>query len=210
MAKAKIAFRGNFPILEWNFMRGPMAIIKAGDRQLHIVGVKRLDEKFFMTKFGVFELDGEHEHRMSNQTFLVYNLHNAKPLPLRAIEKIQKFYREGDADVIVKECELINNIKAQDTKKTDTIKIMNDVYEKAKQASSKLDQETLKGLIDYRTYDNKDVSILSLNHIEDKKIRGYSSLVSTYMPMLIVGGMAIGLVLFMRFFNPLKLFGIVL
>lgn len=180
-----------------------MVILKTGDRHLEIYQANRIEGKFFFTKYGVFELDGEHEYRMSNNSVYFYNLHNAKPISIQGIERIQKFYREKKAGLIVKELTIINQALKEHS---DPLEAMDVVFQKNK--DSALSEDDIKFLIDYRTYYVDDVGQLVLDRMDDRRpFKNMSGMVKTYFPIILFGSIGIGITLFLRSFNPFKLFG---
>lgn len=188
-------------------MRGPIVILKSGDRNLEIRKVTRHQGKYFLTKEGVFELDGEYAYELSGQTCLFYNLYNSKPIYLQGIEKVQELYRRKKADVLVRELERINSaIEAGNEKKfVDPINAMKELYSKKPEELSQNDQ---KFLIDSRTYDKDDLKLLNTAKMNSKNVNyGLSGKLPTILPMMILMGIAVGIVLVMRTFNPLKLIG---
>jgi len=204
MAK-RFSLKGQWPVLEFNWKRGPIILIKTGDRHLELKQANRIEGKFVLTKYGVFELDGEHEYRLSNNSLYIFNLHNAKPVSIQGIEKIQSFYRNKQASLIVKELAMIN---AALKEHSDPLEAMEIVFEKNK-AQTNISQDDIKFLIDYRTYYKDDVGHLILDRMDDKNpLKGMSGSVTAYFPILIFAGIGIGITIFLRFFNPLKIFGI--
>jgi len=195
------SLKGHFPIFEFNTRGSPMIILKSGDRQLEIYQAKRIEGKFFKTKHGTFELDAEYEYKMSNNAIYFYSIHNAKPIWLQGIETIQRFYREKKADMIVKELAVIEEVVKNIS---NTIEAMNRVFEKSK--DSKLTQEELKFLIDYRLYDGEDVDLLVIKEMDKRRVNsGMSSKVNTVIPLLLFSLIGIGAVVIMRFINPFTL-----
>lgn len=195
------SLKSHFPIMEFNTGGSPMIILKSGDRQLEVYHAKRIEGKFFMTKHGTFELDAEYEYKMSNNAVYFYSIHNAKPIWLQGIETVQRFYREKKADVIVNELAMIEGAMKNNS---NPIEVMQRVFEKSK--DSKLTQEELKFLIDYRMYDGEDVDLLVLKRMELKHVNsGMSSRVTTFLPLLIFSLIGVGAVVIMRFLNPFTL-----
>lgn len=192
------SLKGHFPIMEFNTKGSPMIILKSGDRQLEVYQAKRIEGKFFKTKHGTFELDAEYEYKMSNNAIYFYNIHNAKPIWLQGIETIQRFYREKKADMIVKELAVIDEVVKNNSNPIDA---MNRVFEKSK--DSKLTQDELKFLIDYRLYDGEDVDLLVIKEMDKKRVNsGMSGKVNTVLPLLLFSLIGIGAVVIMRFLNP--------
>ena len=192
------SLKGHFPFMEFNTRGSPMIILKSGDRQLEVYQAKRIEGKFFKTKHGTFELDAEYEYKMSNNAIYFYNIHNAKPIWLQGIETIQRFYREKKADMIVKELAVIDEVVKNNSNPIDA---MNRVFEKSK--DSKLTQDELKFLIDYRLYDGEDVDLLVIKEMDKKRVNsGMSGKVNTVLPLLLFSLIGIGAVVIMRFLNP--------
>ena len=178
-----------------------MIILKSGDRQLEVYQARRMEGKFFKTKHGIFELDAEYEYKMSNNAVYFYNIHNAKPIWLQGIETLQRYYRENKAEVIVNE---LATIEGAIKNNSNPIEVMQRVFEKSK--DSKLTQEELKFLIDYRLYDGEDVDLLVIKEMDKKRINtGISGKVTTILPMLLFSLIGIGAIVIMRFLNPFKL-----
>lgn len=191
--------------MEFNWKRGPIILIKTGDRHLELKQANRIEGKFVLTKYGVFELDGEHEYRLSNNSLYIFNLHNAKPVSIQGIEKIQSFYRNKQANIIVKELAIINQALKEHS---DPLEAMEIVFEKNKDQTN-ISQDDIKFLIDYRTYYKDDVGHLILDRMDDKNpLKGMSGSVTAYFPILIFAGIGIAITIFLRFFNPLKIFNI--
>jgi len=200
MAKG-FSLKGHFPFMEFNTRGSPMIILKSGDRQLEVYQARRMEGKFFKTKHGIFELDAEYEYKMSNNAVYFYNIHNAKPIWLQGIETLQRYYRENKAEVIVNE---LATIEGAIKNNSNPIEVMQRVFEKSK--DSKLTQEELKFLIDYRLYDGEDVDLLVIKEMDKKRINtGISGKVTTILPMLLFSLIGIGAIVIMRFLNPFKL-----
>ena len=94
----QIGLISHFPIWEFINSPSPLVLVKIGDRQIDLINAKRINGKFFHTKLGVFELDGEYENTMMGQPFYIHNLQNSKPISLRHIEKLQNLYRDNDTE----------------------------------------------------------------------------------------------------------------
>ncbi len=198
---------GHIPILELKLMKGPIIFLKSGDRQIEIRKAVRHQGKFFQTKDGVFELDGEYSYNAGGQSILFYNLFNSKPISLTGIEKIQTLYREKKAHLIVKELSRIDTAIEASAEKhyTDPINAMKELYAKKPEDISQHDQ---KFLIDYRTFDKNDLKLQNTAKMNAKKVNtGMSNKVPTILPMMILMGIAIGAIVFMTKFNPLKFIG---
>ncbi len=202
----RFSLKGHFPILEFKLMRGPMIFMKVGDRQIELRKAVRQQGKFFLTKEGVFELDGEYAYNLSGQQCLIYNLFNAKPISLQGIEKIQKLYRTRKAGVLVKELERINTAieSSAEKKYTDPIHAMAELYKGRPDQISEADQ---KYLIDSRVFDKDDLKLQNTAMMNAKNVnKGLSLKVPTILPTLLMGAMAMLLVLVMTQVNPLKWF----
>ena len=202
----RFALKGHFPILEFKLMRGPMVFMKVGDRQIELRKVTRHQGKFFLTKDGVFELDGEYAYNLSGQQCLIYNLFNSKPISLQGIEKVQALYREKKASKLVKELERINTaIEASAQKKwTDPIHAMAELYEKKPEEITEEDQ---KYLIDSRIFDKSDLKLLNTTKMNSRNVdEGLSLKVPTVLPTIIMMALAITGLLVMTQINPLKWF----
>lgn len=201
----KFALKGHFPVLEFKFMRGPMIFLKVGDRQIELRKAVRHQGKYFLTKDGVFELDGEYSYNLLGNQCLIYNLFNSKPISLQGIEKVQQLYRDRKASILVKELERINNaIEAGAEKKyTDPIHAMAELYKGRPEQLSEYDQ---KYLIDSRVFDKDDLKLLNTAKMNSKKINaGLSGKIPTILPTMIMMGIAVAIVIVMMKFNPLKL-----
>lgn len=197
---------GHFPIMEFRLFKGPMIFLKVGDRQIELRKAVRHQGKYFLTKDGVFELDGEYAYTLSGQQCLIYNLFNSKPISLQGIEKVQKLYRQKKAGILVKELERINNaIEAGAEKKyTDPIHAMAELYKGKPEELSAQDQ---KYLIDSRVFDKDDLKLQNTAMMQAKKVNvGLSLKVPTIFPTLIMMGIAITGILLLTQINPLKWF----
>ncbi len=200
----RFSLTGHLPILEIKLMKGPIVFLKVGDRQIEVRKVVRHQGKFFQTRDGVFELDGEYAYNASGQSVMFYNLYNSKPISLVGIEKLQKLYREKKAHVIVRELGRINSAIEASAEKhyTDPISAMKELYSKAPVDLSQSDQ---KFLIDYRIFDKNDLKLLNTSKMNSKNVNtGISSKVPTILPMMLLMGIAIGIVVVMTKFNPLN------
>lgn len=200
----RFSLTGHMPILEMKLMKGPMIFLKVGDRQIEIRKAIRHQGKYFQTKDGVFELDGEYSYNASGQTIMFYNLFNAKPISITGIEKIQKLYRDKKAHLIVRELERINSAIEASAEKhfTDPINAMKELYAKKPDEISQGDQ---KFLIDYRTFDKNDLKLQNTQMMNARKVNtGMSAKVPTVLPILMLMGIALGAIVFMTKFNPLN------
>jgi len=113
----------NFPYLEIIWSNNPIAIIKTGDRDLQIVKIHKILGKFFITRFGVFELDSKYEYRIGKQAIYFYNQTNSKPLSLPALQKVQEMYRKNDIEDLVKEMKKID-LAIKEANLSDPLKIL--------------------------------------------------------------------------------------
>lgn len=193
-------------MLEWIYMRGPMALIKVSDRQIHIVKTNRIMEKFFKTKAGNFELDGEYEYRMNGQSFYFYNLYNSKPISIDGIESIQKMYRDGKMKAVYEETERINTSLESATKGSfvNPIKAMKELTEKQAEGITKSDQ---KFLIDYKIFDKDDVKLQNIEEMLAKKTNsGTSYRVMTSGPILLLTIVGLTVLGIMTQLNPFRIF----
>lgn len=180
--------------------------MKIGDRQIELRKVVREQGKFFKTKEGVFELDGEYAYSLSGQQCLIYNLFNSKPISLQGIEKVQKLYRTKQAGLLVKELERINTAieSSAEKKYTDPIHAMAELYKGKPDQISETDQ---KFLIDSRIFDKDDLKLQNTAMMSSKNVnKGLSLKVPTILPTILMGVFAIVLVLVMTQINPLKWF----
>jgi len=191
--------------------------MKMSDRHLELIEAKRILGKFFITREGCFELDGEYAYRLIGMGLYFYNLHNSKPLSLAAVEEIQKLYREHNVSVLVEELEKVN--KAIDESKTlGTVKILKLLGEKRTITEQDLSrperqksiadefakenhtvtQETAKFLIEQKLYDEKDTTLLLADSMLAKKaLELISPSVGTNMPLLIFAAIGISFVVIM-------------
>ena len=202
----KFALKGHFPVLEFKLMRGPMIFLKVGDRQIELRKAIRHQGKFFLTKDGVFELDGEYSYNLLGNQCLIYNLFNSKPISLQGIEKVQQLYRNRKASILVKELERINSAieSGAEKKYTDPIHAMAELYKGRPEQLSEYDQ---KYLIDSRVFDKDDLKLFNTDKMNSKNVnRGLSTKVPTMLPTLLMMGVAIVVMLVMTQVNPLKWF----
>lgn len=186
-------------------MRGPMVFIKIGDRQIELRKATRHQGKYFLTKDGVFELDGEYSYSLQGQQCLIYNLFNSKPISLQGIEKVQKLYRERKAGVLVRELERINSAieSGAEKKYTDPIHAMAELYKGKPEELSAQDQ---KYLIDSRIFDKDDLKLLNTAKMNSKNVNsGLSLKVPTILPIVLMGCIGVGIVVLMSQLNPFKL-----
>ena len=202
----RFSLKGHFPILEFKLMRGPMVLIKIGDRQLELRKAVRHQGKYFITKEGVFELDGEYSYNLAGQQLLIYNLFNSKPISIAGIEKVQKLYRDRKAAILVRELERINNAveSGAEKKYTDPIHAMAELY---KGKPEELSRQTQKYLIDSRLFDKDDLKLLNTEKMNSKNVnKGLSLKVPTIIPLLLMSVIAISIVAIMSQVNPLRWF----
>ncbi len=188
-------------------MRGPMVLTKIGDRQLELRRANRVQGKYWITKEGVFELDGEYSYDLLGQQLLFYNLFNSKPISLQGIERIQQLYRERKAGLLVREVERINSALEASTgnlKYTDPIHALAELY---KGKIEQLSQQDMKYLIDHKVFDKDDLKLLNINKMNSKNVdRGLSLKVPTILPSLLMMGIGLSIVTLMSLINPLKWF----
>ena len=179
-----------FPILEFKYGKGPFAVIKTGDRNLDLIKCKRTNGKFFLTNLGVFELDGAYELRQDTQIFYIYNLHNPKPLSLRAIEDIQQKYLEGENQLIVDEIKDIEKAIEQEKATKSPVAILAHLANKAE--GEGLEDYTKRFLVDQKIYDKEDAKLFqSQPLITRKPLPAQSGHVSPMAPMGIFASAAI-------------------
>ena len=76
------SLKGHIPFLEIRIMHGPMVFLKNGDRNIEIRKVQRVQGKFWESKDGVFELDGEYEYKLFGQAIYFFNFFNSKPISI--------------------------------------------------------------------------------------------------------------------------------
>jgi len=201
------SFVGHFPIFEFINMGSPMIFMKVGDRQIDLIKARRIQGKFFMTNLGVFELDGEYENKMMGQSFYIHNLSNCKPISLRHIEKIQKLYRENKAEELTRTLSRINN--ACDDVSVNYKHALEALTELSESKPNFLTMADIKFFIHYKTFDKSDIKIFNFTKMMQKKTElDVSKKVPTITPILLMGMIGVGIVVLMRFFNPLKLFNI--
>lgn len=202
----KVTLKGNVPVLEMIYMRGPICILKVGDRQLEFVRANRMQGKFYQTPEGVFELDAEYEYQCMGNAVYIYNLYNSKPISLQGVEKIQKLYRSDKAKEITRELDRIKTAlkEALKDKLVDPLVALKEIYEKK---DSDFDNKTLKFIVDHKTFDKDDLKLLNLSKMTAKyHTQGSSYRIYTTGPILLLSLVGISVVVTMRFFNPLKIF----
>jgi len=184
------ALKDNFPILEIIWSNRPIAIIKTGDRDLQIVKIKKILGKFFITKFGVFELDSKYEYRVGKQAVYLFNATNSKPLSLPALQKVQEMYRKNDIGDLVKEMQKID-VAIKEANLSDPLKILE--YVVKEKGGGAIDLATEKWLMGYRAYDPASIRVLLTQaHQAKKAIESMSPNVKAALPMIIIMGAVIG------------------
>ena len=205
--KPHFALKGQFPILEVLLKGGPMILLKNADRSLEIIKAKRIQGKFVETNLGFFELDGEFENRFNSMTsFYVHNIHNSKPISVKAVEEIQRYYHNKEASIIVDEMEKIKNALREGDKLVDPITAMSTIFH---DESSKISDLAKKFLIDFITFDHHDIALLVSDRITTKRPKlDISKPIQTTIPIFLLSLIGFGSMLIMRFFNPLKIFNI--
>ena len=180
----------NFPILEIIWSNNPIAIIKTGDRDLQVIKIKKILGKFFITRFGVFELDSKFEYRVGKQAVYLYNQTNSKPLSLPALQKVQEMYRKNDIGDLVKEMQKID-IAIKEANLSDPLKILE--YITKEKGGGAIDLATEKWLMGYRAYDPASIRVLLTQaHQAKKAIESMSPTVKAVLPMVIIMGVVIG------------------
>jgi hypothetical protein len=212
-----LSLKNHFPILDLKLRKGPFVLMKMSDRHLELIEARRILGKFFITKEGCFELDGEYAYRLYGMGLYFYNLHNSKPLSLAAIEEIQKLYREHNISILVDELEKVNTAISE-SKTLGTSKILkllgekrtlseNDLSNPAKiklvaqefaEENHTVTQETAKFLIEQKLYDDKDTTLLLADSMLAKKaLEVISPTVGTNVPLLIFAAIGIAFVAIM-------------
>jgi len=195
------AIKDNFPILEIIWSNSPIAIIKTGDRDLQVIKIKKILGKFFITKYGVFELDSKYEYRIGKQAIYLFNSTNSKPLDLPSLEKIQQLYRKNDIDDLVKEMHKIDSA-IKEANLTDPLKILE--YVVKEKGNSSIDLATEKWLMGYRAYDPASIRVLLTQaHQARKAIERLSPQLKAALPMVIVAGVVIGLAVLVTNMNTI-------
>ncbi len=185
------ALKDNFPILEIIWSNKPIAIIKTGDRDLEIRKIKKILGKFFMTPYGVFELDSKYEYRIGKQAVYIFNATNSKPLDIPSLGKIQQMYAKQDIGDLVKEMQKIDQA-IKEANLTDPLKILE--YIVKEKGGTAIDLATEKWLMGYRAYDPASIRVLLTQaHQAKKAIETLSPTVKAVLPMVIVAGVVIGL-----------------
>jgi len=181
----------NFPILEIIWSNSPIAIIKTGDRDLEVRKIRKVLGKFFITQYGVFELDSKYEYRIGKQAVYIFNATNSKPLDIPALGKIQQMYAKQDIGDLVKEMQKIDQA-IKEANLTDPLKILE--YIVKEKGGTAIDLATEKWLMGYRAYDPASIRVLLTQaHQAKKAIESLSPTVKAVLPMVIVAGVVIGL-----------------
>lgn len=208
MKLKQIGLISHFPIWEFINTPTPLVFVKVGDRQIDLINAKRINGKFFTTKLGVFELDGEYENTMMGQAFYIYNLQNSKPISLRHIELLQELYRNNDTIELTDTLKMIyEQIEKgmefdmdSDDKPYSYISPIEALATMKKNKGDQLTDDVLKFIINYKSFDMSDLKIFNFKKISEKKPdRDESKKIPTIIPMVIVGIVGIGSVLALAF-----------
>ncbi len=191
----------NFPILEIIWSNSPIAIIKTGDRDLEVRKIHKILGKFFMTKYGVFELDSKYEYRIGKQAVYIFNATNSKPLDIPSLGKIQQMYAKQDIGDLVKEMQKIDQA-IKEANLTDPLKILE--YIVKEKGGTAIDLATEKWLMGYRAYDPASIRVLLTQaHQAKKAVESLSPTVKAVLPMVIVAGVVIGLAVLVTNMNTI-------
>lgn len=199
----QIGLISHFPIWEFINSPSPLVFVKIGDRQIDLINAKRINGKFFHTKLGVFELDGEYENTMMGQPFYIHNLQNGKPISLRHIEKIQNLYRTNDTVELTDTLKMISEkIEAgmeydmdSDDKPYSYISPLEALASIKKDTAKFLDDDVTKFIVNYKAFDMADLKIFNFKKISEMKPdKDESKKIPTIIPMLIVAVTGIGIV----------------
>ncbi len=191
----------NFPILEIIWSNSPIAIIKTGDRDLEVRKIKKVLGKFFITPYGVFELDSKYEYRIGKQAVYIFNATNSKPLDIPSLGKIQQMYAKQDIGDLVKEMQKIDQA-IKEANLTDPLKILE--YIVKEKGGTAIDLATEKWLMGYRAYDPASIRVLLTQaHQAKKAIESLSPTVKAVLPMVIVAGVVIGLAVLVTNMNTI-------
>lgn len=201
---AKFGLIGHFPILELLLMRGPMVLIKIGDRQIELRQAKRIHGKFFITPEGVFELDGDYNLNFNGTQIYLYNLSNPKPISLRNVEKLQNLYKQKRVDQITMELSRIKKaLTLGENKLRESLDALTDVYGDKEKF---LNDDDVKWLIDWKTYNKESIKLLNLKKVSQHRLdRDISPKVPTIFPSLIFFTVGMGVVVAMSQLNPFYL-----
>jgi len=197
----QIGLISHFPIWEFINSPAPLVFTKIGDRQIDLINAKRINGKFFHTKLGVFELDGEYENTMMGQPFYIHNLQNGKPISLRHIEKLQDLYRTNNTVELTDTLSVISeqiekgmeyDMDSEDVPYSyvsplEALKIIR------KQKPKFLDDDDIKFIINYKAFDMADLKIFNFKKISEMKPdKDESRKIPTIMPMIVVAVIGIG------------------
>ncbi len=197
----QIGLISHFPIWEFINSPAPLVFTKIGDRQIDLINVKRINGKFFHTKLGVFELDGEYENTMMGQPFYIHNLQNGKPISLRHIEKLQDLYRTNNTieltDTLAVISEQIEKGMEYDMDSEDVpysyVSPLEALKIIRKQKPKFLDDDDIKFIINYKAFDMADLKIFNFKKISEMKPdKDESRKILTIMPMIVVAVIGIG------------------
>jgi len=165
--------------------------MKTGDRDLEVRKIKKVLGKFFITPYGVFELDSKYEYRIGKQAVYIFNATNSKPLDIPSLAKIQQMYEKQDVADLVKEMQKIDQA-IKEANLTDPLKILE--YIVKEKGGTAIDLATEKWLMGYRAYDPASIRVLLTQaHQAKKAIESLSPSVKAVLPMVIIAGVVIGL-----------------
>jgi len=203
----QVGLISHFPIWEFINSPSPLVFLKIGDRQIDLIRAKRINGKYFHTRLGVFELDGEYENTMMGQPFYIHNLQNGKPISLRHIEKLQKLYRTNNTMELTEALSIISNNIENGMMATSSVDVENNINTKytspldalkiIKQKMPKfLTDDDVKFIINYKYFEMADLMIFNFKKIsEPKPDKDESKKIPTMIPMIIVSLIGIGAVL---------------
>lgn len=202
----QIGLISNFPIFEYINAPSPLIFLKIGDRQIDLLTAKRINGKFFHTKLGVFELDGEYENTMMGQPFYIFNLQNGKPVSLRHIEKIQELYRINKTHELTEMLAIISDNIDKGMESTGVDKDGEPTFEYTtpldalksiqKSKPSFLSDDDVKFIINYKHFDMPDLKIFNFKKISElKPDSDMSKKIPTIFPLAMVGCFGGGIVL---------------
>lgn len=213
MKLKEIGLVSHFPIWEFINSPSPLVFIKIGDRQIDLINVKRINGKFFHTKLGVFELDGEYECVMMGQPFYIYNLQNGKPISLRHIERIQALYRTNKTLELT---EILSTIsenlekglaskmhdedEEEQTYEYDRVTPLEALRTILKSRPKFIEEDDIKFIINYKWFDMSDLKIFNFIKISEKNTeKDISKKIPTIIPMVIVSVIGISTVMVLAF-----------
>ncbi|MDC0041960.1 HYR domain-containing protein [Candidatus Nitrosopelagicus sp.] len=93
------------PIFEMKLSKQPIAVMKAGDKQLKFIKMRIYNTKYWASKeHGIFEVDDTYEYRFKNTSVYFYNASNPKPLSLKAMDEIDTALKNsGDVELVNQE-----------------------------------------------------------------------------------------------------------